>query len=154
MSERDKSDLEQGLQSLGRAATGLAGRLLGPKAIGRHELPPESSISPEVDEAITRAGAQVGRVLHATGEGLKAHPLHPAEALRTARASSEDPIEPDPGWTPLAAGIKNLGGGLAKVAEGVLDVVAPRRPKRGPSTDGAEQDEVVDASEAEGEHEA
>jgi len=126
---RDKSELERGFESLGRALTGVTGRLLGPKAIGREELPPESAISPEADERIAQVGADLGRILHATGEGLKAHPLDPTEALRTARASSDDPVEADPGWTPLAAGLKNLGGGLARVAEGVLDVVAPRKPK-------------------------
>ena len=126
---RDKSELERGFESLGRALTGVTGRLLGPKAIGREELPPESAISPEADERIAKVGADLGRILHATGEGLKAHPLDPTEALRTARASSDDPVEVDPGWTPLAAGLKNLGGGLARVAEGVLDVVAPRKPK-------------------------
>ncbi|MES2638664.1 MAG: hypothetical protein V4850_04260 [Myxococcota bacterium] len=145
MSERDKSELERGLQSLGRAFTGVTGRLLGPKAIGREELPPGSSISPEADAAIEKVGADLGRFLHATGEGLKAHPMDPSQALRTARASAEDVVEADPGWTPLAAGLKNLGGGLAKVAEGVLDVVAPRRPKDGaPSpaeSDVAESDE-------------
>ncbi|MDP2308315.1 MAG: hypothetical protein Q8P18_20010 [Pseudomonadota bacterium] len=131
MSSRDKSELERGLQSLGRVFTGVTGRLLGPKAIGREELPPESSISPEADAALEKAGADLGRILHATGEGLKAHPLDPSGALRTARASASagDPVESDPGWTPLAAGLKNLGGGLAKVAEGVLDVVAPRKPR-------------------------
>jgi hypothetical protein len=141
MSERDKSELQRGLQSLGRAFTGVTGRLLGPKAIGREELPPGSSISPEADAAIEKVGADLGRFLHATGEGLKAHPMHPSEAFRTARASADDAVEADPGWTPLAAGLKNLGGGLAKVAEGVLDVVAPRKPKDGAPSTPAESDE-------------
>ncbi len=147
-SSSDDSELQRGLQSLKRAAAGVAGRLLGPKAIGREELPPEAAISPEADEAIARAGAEVGRILHATGEGLKAHPLDPAGAIRTARASAGDSFEADPGWTPLAAGIKNLGGGLARVAEGVLDVVAPRRPKDG--ADGANTGDGVDGEDAGG----
>lgn len=149
MSERDKSELERGLQSLGRAFTGVAGRLLGPKAIGREELPPGSSISPEADAALEKAGADLGRLLHVTGEGLKAHPLDPSEAFRTARASSEEPIA-DPGWTPLAAGLKNLGGGLAKVAEGVLDVVAPRKPKDGADAESGEDDTGIAAHTDEG----
>lgn len=129
MSEREKSELERGLQSLGKAFTGVTGRLLGPKAIGRAELPPEVAISPEADDALEKAGADLGRILHATGEGLKRHPMDPAGALRTARAHQSDPVEAEPGWSPLTAGILNLGGGLAKVAEGVLDVVAPRKPR-------------------------
>lgn len=140
MSSRDKSELERGLRSFGRAFNGVTARLLGPKFIGRDELPPESAISPGADAAIEKAGAGLGRILHATGEGLKAHPLDPSGALRAARASASagDPVEPDPGWTPLAAGIKNLGGGLAKVAEGVLDVVAPRKP-RAPEEEGPDE---------------
>lgn len=126
---RDKSELERGFESLGKALTGITGRLLGPKAIGREALPPETAISPEADEAIEKVGEDLGRLLHAAGEALKEHPLDPAEAVKAAKAHTADPVEPEDGWSPLAAGIANLGGGLAKVAEGVLDVVAPRKPK-------------------------
>jgi hypothetical protein len=126
---REKSDLEQGLQSFGRALTGVTGRLLGPRAIGRTELPAEPAISPEADAALERGAAELGRILHATGEGLKAHPLDPPEAFHAGRAHQGDQVDPPPGWSPLSAGILNFGGGLAKVAEGLLDAVAPRRGK-------------------------
>ena len=140
---RDKSELERGMESLGRAFTGITGRLLGPKAIGRAELPVEAAISPEADEALERGAADLGRFLHAAGEGLKAHPLDPAAAARTARAHAEDTLTPEEGWSPLAAGLVTLGGGLSKVAEGVLDQVAPRKPKPPAEDDG------VDAETAE-----
>ena len=36
----------------------------------------------------------------------------------------------EPGWSPLSTGMRSLGAGLFKVAEGVLDQVAPRKPKK------------------------
>jgi hypothetical protein len=142
---REKSDLEQGLESFGRALTGVTGRLLGPRAIGRTELPAEPAISPEADAALEKAGADLGRLLHATGEGLKAHPLDPAGALRTVREHQADPVDTEPGWSPLSAGLLNLGGGLAKVAEGVLDAVAPRRPR---ADEAAGEDTAADEADA------
>lgn len=126
---RDKSELERGFESLGRALTGVTGRLLGPKAIGRETLPPESAISPEADETLAKVGDDLGKLLNAAGAALEAHPLDPAAAVREARAHTSDEVHPEEGWTPLAAGLVKLGGGLAKVAEGVLDVVAPKKPK-------------------------
>ena len=128
---RDKSELERGIESLGRALTGVTGRLLGPKAIGRETLPPESAISPEADETLAKVGDDLGKLLNAAGAALEAHPLDPAAAVREARAHTSDEVHPEEGWTPLAAGLVKLGGGLAKVAEGVLDVVAPKKPKEG-----------------------
>lgn len=124
-----KSDLEAGLESLGKAFTGVTGRLFGPKAIGRERLPPEPAISPETDAAIEKAAIDLGRALHAAGEALKEHPTQPGQAWQAAREHAHDPVETEEGWTPLATGFVNLGGGLAKVAEGVLDQVAPRKPK-------------------------
>lgn len=136
----DKSDLERGLESFGKVLTGVTGRLLGPKAIGREELPPDVTISPQADEALQRAGNDLAKLLAAAGEGLKAHPLAPEEAVRTARAHADDPIEGKDGWSPLTTGIVTFGDGLAKVAEGVLDKVAPRKPK----PDAAEPDAAPD----------
>ncbi len=133
---REKSELERGLEGLGRALTGVTGRLLGPKAIGRTELPPEVAISPEADQALADVGEGLGRLLHATGEGLKAHPLDPGQAFKTVRAHQSDPVTAEPGWSPLSAGLLNLGDGLARVAEGVLDVVAPRKPRSAEDTGG------------------
>lgn len=126
---RDKSELEQGLASFGRVLEGVTGRLLGPKAIGKSTLPEQVALSPEADAALARAGEDLGRLLNAAGEALKEHPLDPAEAVKAARVHTADPVIPEEGWSPLAAGLVNLGGGLAKVAEGVLDVVAPRKPR-------------------------
>jgi hypothetical protein len=143
---RDKSDLERGLESFGRALEGVTGRLFGPKAIGKEVLPEQVAISPEADAAIEKVGDDLGRLLNAAGEALKEHPLDPAEAVKAARDHTGDPVTPEEGWSPLAAGLVNLGGGLAKVAEGVLDVVAPRKPK--PSADDP-GDAPTDAASAE-----
>ena len=124
-----KSDLEAGLESLGKAFTGVTGRLFGPKAIGRTELPPEPAISREADAALEKAAVDMGRALHAAGEALKEHPTDLGQAWQATREHAKDPVEADEGWTPLTTGFMSFGGGLAKVAEGVLDVVAPRKPK-------------------------
>ena len=55
--------------------------------------------------------------------------MHPEDAVREAKAHRDDTPEPPEGWSPLAGGFVNLGEGLLKVTEGVLDVVAPRKPK-------------------------
>jgi len=127
--ERPKSELEQGLDALSRAVNGLGGRILGPKAVGRESLPETPAISPEVDEAVERAADSVGRFLNATGEALKRHPLEPVEAVKDAQAHQDEPVETPPGWSPLAGGLKTLGEGVMSVAEGVLDTVAPKKPK-------------------------
>lgn len=127
--ERLRSDLEQGLESLGKVLTGVAGRLLGPKAVGKEALGPEPTLSPEADELIEKAGEVAGRYLHATGEALKEHPLAPGKALDAARGHLDDPLAPPPGSAPLVEGLKTLGSGLEKVAEGLLDQVAPRKPR-------------------------
>jgi hypothetical protein len=141
MTTRDKSELERGLENFGRALTGVTARLLGPRSVGRETLPPEAAISPEADAALEKVispeadaalekvGEDLGRVLHAAGEALKEHPLDPEEALKAAKERASEPVVAEEGWSPLASGLANLGGGLAKVAEGVLDVVAPRKPK-------------------------
>ena len=127
--EAPESELDRSLESLGRALEGVAGRLLGPKAIGKEHLPEAPAISPEADEAIEHAGELMGRYLHAAGEALKEHPLDPAQAVRAAQTRTEEPVEAPEGFSPLVGGMKSLGGGLFKVAEGVLDKVAPRKPK-------------------------
>lgn len=127
--KKEKSELGEGLRGLSRALTGVAAQLLGPKVIGEDSLPDTPAISPEADAAIRRAGERIGGFLHAAGEGLKAHPLHPEEALKEARAHREDHPTPPEGWSPLAGGFVTLGEGLLKVTEGVLDVVAPRKAK-------------------------
>ncbi len=129
MSNESKSELDAGLESLGRVVNGVAGRLLGPKAIGREALSETPAISEEVDAAVERAGDLVGRLLHTTGEALKEHPLDPAGIINAVQHPSEDPVPSPEGWSPLAGGLRSLGEGMMAVAEGVLDKVAPKKAK-------------------------
>ena len=128
-----RSDLEQGLESFGRVIEGVAGRLLGPKAVGREELSSTPTLSKETDEALTAAGADLGRFFQAAGEAMKDHPLEPKAAAREAKARVDEPVVADPGWSPLSTGLRTFGEGLFKVAEGVLDQVAPRKSKTPPA---------------------
>ena len=125
-----KSDLEQGVESLLKASEGVAARLFGPKLMGKDHLPEGPAISKDADEAISQAGEALGRLLNAAGTGMREHPLRPGEAVKTAAQHVEDPVQAQEGWSPLTAGIRSFGGGLFKVAEGVLDQVAPRKPKK------------------------
>ncbi|MFZ5478195.1 MAG: hypothetical protein ACOZNI_15620 [Myxococcota bacterium] len=127
-----KSELGKSVESLGRALESAAGQLFGEKVIGKELAPDQVAISEETDAAMRKAGEEIGRVLHAAGEGLKAHPLDPAAALEEAKAHKDDLIEGEPGLTRLSIGIKHLGGGLFKVAEGVLDTVAPKKKPDAP----------------------
>lgn len=129
MSNESKSELDAGLESLGRVMNGVAGRLLGPKAIGRETLSETPAISPEADAAVERAGDLVGRILHTTGEAMKEHPLDPVGILNAVQHPSDDPAPALEGWSPLAGGLRTLGEGMMAVAEGVLDKVAPKKTK-------------------------
>ena len=122
-----KSDLEKGIEGIGRALEGVAGRILGPKAVGKDVLPEEPSISAETDRRIEALATEVEKLMHAAGKGLEAAPLNPAAAFDAAKAHREDEIEPPVGWSPLVGGARDLSRGLGKVAEGVLDKVAPKR---------------------------
>lgn len=141
--DAEKSDLEQGVESLLKASEGVAARLFGPKLMGKDSLPEGPAISKDADEAISQAGEALGRLLNAAGTGMKEHPLRPGEAVKTAAQHVEDPVPAAEGWSPLTAGIRSFGGGLFKVAEGVLDQVAPRRPKAA-RADGEADDEAKD----------
>lgn len=126
-----KSDLDNAVEDLGKVASGVLGRLFGPRAVGREQLDEGPTLSPEVDAALVEAGRGVGRLLHAAGSALKEHPVDPVAAVEkaaeTARAGEDPP--PLEGWSELSGGVKSLAQGLGAVAEGVLDVVAPRKPK-------------------------
>ena len=124
-----ESELDRGLESLGKVVEGVAGRLLGPKVLGKGELPDGPALSEDADRAIEEAGETVGKLLNAAGVALKEHPLDPSAAVRTAQAHTDDPVPTPEGYSPLVGGMRSLGGGLFKVAEGVLDKVAPRKPK-------------------------
>lgn len=125
----EPSDLDKTLESLGKTVEGVAGRIFGPKAVGLEELPESPAISAEADEAISQAADSLGRLLNAAGTALREHPMDPGAALKSAQAGVGTPVESEEGWSPLTAGLRSLGGGLFKVAEGVLDQVAPRKPR-------------------------
>lgn len=129
MSTPPKSELDEGLASLNRVVNGVAGRLLGPRILGRDTLPETPAISPEADAAVERAGEVVGRILHTTGEALKEHPLDPVGLLDAVQHPTDGPVPAAEGWSPLAGGLKTFGEGMMAVAEGVLDKVAPKKPK-------------------------
>ncbi len=152
-SERPGSELEEGLDHLGKAVGGVLTRLLGSRYT-RVELDPERPvISPEADEAVDRAGRLVGRWLNATGQGLRSHPTDPLAALNHANAHLRDEVELREGEAPLAAGARSLAGGLYRSTEAVLDIVAPRRPKspaeQAEDETGADETGADDAAEGE-----
>jgi hypothetical protein len=124
----DGSELRRGLRSLGRAVGTVAGRVLGERVVGQSVPPERVAVSPEFDAGVMRAAEDLARLLHAAGKGLEQHPLDPVRAAHVARAHVEDPLDRPEGLGPLAVGLRDLGGGLARVAEGLLDEVAPRRP--------------------------
>ncbi len=145
--QKGADELTDAVDKLGRSAWGLGTRLFGPKVIP----PPkgeQTPLSPQTELAIETAGATLGRWLHAAGVGIEAHPMNPAAAVEAARAHIDDMPEPAEGETALTAGARDLGGGLYKLAEGVLDVVAPRRAGQAATEDGTtpapEQPAVVD----------
>lgn len=122
----DKKDVSGAVDRLGRTAWGLGTRLFGAKVVP----PPHGEtepMSPGTEAAIDAAGATLGRWMHAAGRALEAHPMDPAAAVNDARQRIDEVPEAAEGETPLTAGARDLGGGLLKLAEGVLDVVAPRR---------------------------
>lgn len=127
--EKTRSDLENAVDDVGRMVTGLAGRLFGAKAVEKVKRPEGPAISPEVDEAIGQVGDAMGRFLHAAGEGMKKHPLDPLAALDEVGKGATAPAPAPEGWSELSGGIKTFAQGLGSVAEGVLDVVAPKKPK-------------------------
>lgn len=129
MTKPDTSDLEQGLDALGRTLTGVTARLLGPKSVGQSQMPEHTTLGPEADKALEDLGGKLGQVLQAAGEGLKEHPLDPVQAVKSAQEHVHEPVEAPEGWSPLVGGLSAFGSGLLKVSEGVLDAVAPRKPK-------------------------
>ncbi|MCB9778993.1 MAG: hypothetical protein H6742_10550 [Alphaproteobacteria bacterium] len=137
-----ESELEAGLDHLGKAVGGVLTRLLGPRYT-KVELDPERPVlGAEADRAVERAGDRMGRWLRATGDGLKAHPTDPIRALDHAAKHKDEDVEVREGEAPFAAGARALASGLYRSTEAVLDVVAPRR-SRG---DGAE-DAPADAGD-------
>lgn len=132
MSKAD--DVSQKVDRIGRTMWGVGTRLFGSKVIPPPLGEPDA-ISPDAAVAIEAAGATVGRWLHAAGKAIEAHPFDPGAAVQQAQEHINDIPEAKDGETVLTAGVREFGGGLYKVAEGVLDVVAPRkRPDSEPNT--------------------
>ena len=128
-------DVSQTVDRIGRTMWGVGTRLFGAKVV-----PPPSgeadAISPDAAVAIDAAGATVGRWLHAAGTAIEAHPFDPGAAVQEAQEHINDIPEAKDGETVLTTGMRDFGGGLYKVAEGVLDVVAPRnRPDSKPDSE-------------------
>lgn len=144
--EPERSDLQQGLEGLGNAITGIAAQLLGSKLVGK--APERPAISPVADEALRDLGDSVGRALNAAGHALSEHPTAPAKAFEDLREHVADPVEVAEGSAPLTEGLKSLATGIEKVAVGVLDAVAPRRPRRG--GEAAEAGEAAEPPESTG----
>lgn len=125
------SELEEGLDHLGKAVGGLLTRLLGPRYTQVELEPDKPVLGAEADAAVDRAGATMGRWLKAAGDGLKSHPTDPIAALDHASKHRDEEPELREGEAPLAAGARAFAGGLYRSTEAVLDAVAPRRPKAG-----------------------
>jgi hypothetical protein len=125
-------DVSHTVDRIGRTMWGVGSRLFGSKVIPPPSGEPDA-ISPDAAVAIEAAGATVGRWLHAAGKAIEAHPFDPGAAVQQAQEHINDIPEAEEGETVLTAGVREFGGGLYKVAEGVLDVVAPRkRPESEP----------------------
>jgi hypothetical protein len=120
------SELEEGLHHLGNVLGGVATRLLGSRVTGRR-VESRPTISPATDELIADVGDNLGRLLHAAGKALEAHPTAPGAALDEATRTAGTPVETAAGEAPLTEGLRSLGRGLAATSEAVLDRIAPRK---------------------------
>ncbi len=126
---RERSELEDGVEHLGRAFGGLMSKLLGEKVTGIQVEPDKPVLSPQADAAVEEIGELAGRWLSAAGRGLKQHPGSPGRAMESMLEKRHEEVETTEGVAPLTAGLKDLAGGLYKSTEAVLDKVAPRKPK-------------------------
>lgn len=131
MSERKRIDLGAAVDDVSRVATGVVGRLLGPKAVGKQELGEDLSVDPKLDRALDKVGDAVGKVLQAVGAGLESHPLDPEQAVHEIGSKLRDKAPPEraDGWSALSTGVNRLVGGVGAVAEGVIGKVSGERRK-------------------------
>ncbi len=106
------SELEEGVEHLGRVIGSVATRLFGEKVTGRALDPDKPAISTDADAAIDEFGDNLGRLLHATGRALKQHPVAPKKAVDDVRQHAADPVATDDGEAPLTAGLRALAEGV------------------------------------------
>ncbi|MCP4805033.1 MAG: hypothetical protein GY913_17210 [Proteobacteria bacterium] len=125
--DRIADDVGRGLAGLGKLASGIAGKVLGPGVDIARE-PERTVVTPEVDAAIEKTGEIVGHWLRSAGDALKDHPADPGvaidEALKTAEEKPKSTTADEAGWSPLVQGVKVFGQGLSTVAGEVFDVLA------------------------------
>ena len=134
------SDLESGLNDLGRLARGLAGKVVGPRA---DPLRPEgqSVVSPEVDQTLEGVGNTLGHWLKAAGEAMNENPDAPNKAIdETLEKGREAQIEEradEEGWSPLVQGARVFSEGLGQVTASLLDSLVAETGRKRP---GAEEE--------------
>jgi hypothetical protein len=128
MSDKKRSDLEDGVERVSHVVGGVLTRLLGEKVTGVPIDPDKPTVSPDADKAIEQAGERVGRFLHAVGQGLRAHPDDPSKAWEEAREHPEEP-HPADGETELTEGVRAFVGGVLKTTEKALDRISPRKSR-------------------------
>ncbi len=125
------SELEEGVEHLGRVLGGVATRLFGEKVTGRKVDPARPAISAEADAAIAGLGDNLGRLLSAAGRALQEHPAEPGKAVEEVRQHAADPVRTSEGEAPLTVGLRDLAEGVYRSTEAVLDRVAPRKSTAG-----------------------
>lgn len=130
------SELEESLNHLGKAMGGVMTRLFGEKVTGVHIDPDRPVIGREVDQAVTSLGDTVGRLLHAVGTGLEAHPTQPSAMVEEVKAAQQAPLEVPEGEAPLTVGLRSLGRGLTRSAEALFG----KSPSRGTDASTSESD--------------
>ncbi len=129
-------DLSDGLHDLGKFATGVAGKVLGPRADVAEGEPDRTVVTPEIDGAIEKAGEAVGHWLRSAGEGMTEHPTEPGDAVDATREKGRESERvdsaDDDGWSPLVQGARVFSEGVGAVAGELFDTLADevsRKPK-------------------------
>lgn len=132
--DRVASDLEDGVESLGRAFGGAMTRLFGERVTGQKVDPEKPVLGAETDKALGQVSQSLGRLLHAAGKSMQDNPTRPGKVLDDAAKHGKEAVEAREGETELTQGLRSLASGLYKTTEVVLDKVAPRQPKDSPAS--------------------